>query len=283
MSVKKDSKNSPVGKKTRLLFSFLAVIIILTGIIMISKKEEPQEPEVSETPFFEDEMASEQITSSDSIAEESETADNTADENAASEENEQEIAAPLLWDVGNRLCVTNIGSYNGKYVEDGSDEEVSDVLMLKLQNRGEEPVEYAVLQMQINDTVAEFTVTALMPGAEVILLEKNRMEFDPDFDYLSTPVSCVNYAKYLNPLELYEDQLQIQVLPGAVNVTNISDTDIPGNITLYYKNKENGVYLGGIAYRITIEGGLFAGEISQKMATHISDDNSEILFVTISE
>ena len=283
MSVKNIRKKSESGKKTLLILLCLAVILLIVGIILISKKDEPQKSVVSDTPFFEDEVEKEESTVSDITTEEPAQTTEFPAENNKEEEKKSETAAPLLWDLGNRLCVTNIGSYTGIYVEDGSDEEVSDILMLKLENRGEEPVEYAVLQMQINDEIAEFTVSALMPGAEVILLERNRMEFDSSFDYTKTPISCVNYAKYLNALELHKDQLNIQLLDGAVNVTNISDTDISGNITIYYKNKDNGVYLGGIAYRISIEGGIGAGEISQKMASHISAVDSDILFVTISE
>lgn len=283
MSEKNFREKSALAKKALLILSLLSVILIIAGIIIISPKDEPQTPEVSDTSFFEDEAEIGQASPTDSVSEETEQVMESPDETNEVEIAEPETAAPLHWDLGNRLCVTNLGSYTGKYVEDGSDEEVSDILMLKLENRGEEPVEYAVLQMQIDDEVAEFTISALMPGAEVILLEKNRMEFDNSFDYTKTPISCVNYAKYLNPLELHEEQLSIQLLDGAVNVINISDTDIPGNITIYYKNKDNGVYLGGIAYRITIEGGIAAGEISQKMASHISASNSEILFVTIAE
>lgn len=187
-----------------------------------------------------------------------------------------------LQNLGNDLCIVEIGGYSGQYVEDGSDESVSDVLMMRVANRSDEPVEYAVIQLPVEDTIAEFTVSALMPGAEAILLEKNRMTYDPAMEYTNV-ATLANYAKYQYELELYEDKVDIQVLDGAVNVTNISGDIIPENVTIYYKNKENGVFLGGIAYRITIEGGIGIGEIRQKMATHLSEDDSGILFVTMTE
>lgn len=183
----------------------------------------------------------------------------------------------------NNLCITEIGTYTGKYVEDGSDEAVSDVLMIKVLNKGEEAVEYAVLQFQLDNQIAEFTVSALMPGAEAVLLEKNRMSYDAEVDYTQTMVNCVNFARYQYELTLYEKKLKIQVLNGGINVTNISGEDIEENITIYYKNKENGAFLGGIAYRISFEGGIESGEVRQKMAKHLLENESEILFVTMTK
>ena len=107
------------------------------------------------------------------------------------------------------------------------------------------------------------------------------MLYDEAEDYANAVTTVSNFAKYQYELGLHEDELNIQVLDGAVNVTNISDEAIPGNVMIYYKNKDNGVFLGGIAYKITIEGGIAPGEIRQKMAKHLSESDSEILFVTI--
>jgi len=52
---------------------------------------------------------------------------------------------------------------------------------------------------------------------------------------------------------------------------------------VYYKNAAQDIYYGGITYRITIEGGLKAGEIRQTMTKHASDTGSKIMFVTTSQ
>ena len=181
------------------------------------------------------------------------------------------------------LSIIEIGAYSGEYVEDGSDELVSDVLMIKVLNKGEEAVEYAVIQLQMENQVAEFTVSALMPGAEAVLLEKNRMLYNAETDYTQGIANCMNLARYQYELTCHEDKLKVQVLNGAVNVTNISGDDIEENVTVYYKNKEDGSFLGGIAYRISLEGGIKSGEVRQKTAKHLSKTESEILFVTITK
>lgn len=188
-----------------------------------------------------------------------------------------------LMNLGNELFVAEVGNYSGKYVEDGSDENVSDVLMMKILNRGEEAIEYAVIELQVGEKSAEFSVSALMPGAEAILLEKNRMPYDAETDYTKAAVNCLNFARYQYDLTLQKEKLNIQILDGGVNVTNISEEDIAEDITIYYKNKEDEVFLGGITYRISFEGGIKSGEIRQKMANHLSKNESEILFVTMTK
>ena len=183
----------------------------------------------------------------------------------------------------NDLEVLDVGDYTGIYMEDGTDELVTGILMMKIVNNGEDTVEYARFTMEIDGETAEFTLSTLKPGETVVLLEKNRMAYDKTADYASVEIVCENLALFREPLTNREDKLRIQILDGAVNVINISDEDIPGHISIYYKNKAAGIYYGGITYRITLENGLKAGEICQMMASHFSDTGSEIVFVTIAE
>ena len=188
---------------------------------------------------------------------------------------------PLKIDLGNGLGILDVGSYTGAFVEDGSDEVLSGILMLKVINNGEDTVEYAKLTMDVNGETAEFTLTTLKPGATVVLLEKNRMAYDQNIDYGN--IVCENLALFQAPLNLYEDKISIQIMDGAINVTNISQEDITGRVSIYYKNKAAGIYYGGITYRVTLENGLKAGEIRQMMADHFSDTGSEIMFITIAQ
>ena len=179
------------------------------------------------------------------------------------------------------LEIVDIGPYTGIYMEDGSDELVSGVLMVMVTNNGEDAVEYAKITMTVNAEPAEFTLTTLKPGDTVVLLEKNRMQFDKSLDYTTAEINCENYAVFQAEPELHEDKLKIQILDGAINVINISGEDIDGRIAIYYKNKADDVYYGGITYRIVIDNGLKADEIRQMVASHFSDTGSEIVFVTI--
>ena len=190
-------------------------------------------------------------------------------------------AEPLRTSLDNDLEILDVGSYTGAYVEDGSDEILSGILMLKVINNGEKTVEYAKFTMDVNGETAEFTLSTLKPGAAVVLLEKNRMAYNPDAAYGS--IACENLALFEEELNLHSDKISIQILDGAINVTNISQEDITGRIAIYYKNTAAGVYYGGITYRVTLDSGLKAGEIRQMMADHFSDTGSKIMFVTIAQ
>ena len=206
------------------------------------------------------------------------------DQTVLTEQAEQtELTEPPRISLKNDMEILDIGAYTGIYMEDGTDEVVSGVLMMKIINNGQDTIEYARITMDIGEEMAEFTVSTLKPGATIVLLEKNRMAYDKTVDYTETQIICENLALFQEPLSLHEDKISIQILDGAINVINVSDQDIPGHIAIYYKNKAAGVYYGGITYRVTLENGLKANEIRQLLATHFSDTGSEIMFVTIGQ
>ena len=72
-------------------------------------------------------------------------------------------------------------------------------------------------------------------------------------------------------------------MEGALNLENISESVINAPIAIYYKNKSDGMYYGGITYRTVIENTMEAGEIVQIMTKHFSLDNSEIMFITYAD
>lgn len=183
-------------------------------------------------------------------------------------------------DLGKGLWITDVGKYTGVYMEDGSDEIVSGVMMIAVTNVGAEDIQYAEITMPVGDQTARFLLTTLPVDSTVILLEQTRMAYVPG-EYTEAAASSV--AFFQTPLSLCEDRLEIQVLDGAINITNISGSDIAGDIVIYYKNSAADVYYGGITYRVRLEGGMKAGEIRQIMASHFSASGSAIVFVTCGE
>ena len=182
-------------------------------------------------------------------------------------------------DLGNGLVITNIGNYTGTYMEDGSDEILSGILMMVVTNKGEEAIQYAEIKLSAGEGEGFFKLSTLPAGKSVVLLEQNRMNYDKSIDYSNAVAE--NMAFFTEPMSLKEDQLKLGILDGAINVKNISDQDITGDIVIYYKNSASDLYYGGITYRIRIEGGLAAGEIRQAMGNHLSESGSAVMFVTI--
>lgn len=191
-----------------------------------------------------------------------------------------EEIAPADLSASNGLEITDIGKYTGAYVEDGSDEIVSGVLMIVVTNTNDVDIQYAkiVLTAETGET-AEFTLSTLPAGQTAVLLEQSRMAYNKNVVF--TKAETVNLAVFSDPLSLHEDLIEIQTVGNAMNVTNISGVDILTDIVIYYKNSSSDMLYGGITYRVRIEGGLKAGEIRQIMPSHFSAEGSRIMFVTV--
>lgn len=185
--------------------------------------------------------------------------------------------------LGYGIYLTDVGSYTGAYMEDGSNEIVSGLLMLVVKNAGEQDIQYAEITVDIGEQQAAFTLTTLPVGESMVLLEKNRMTWDDTVDYTAILPMVQNIAYFQDTISTQAEKLKIQIIDGAINVTNISGEDIPGTITVYYKNAAADLLYGGITYRISIEGGIKAGEIRQVMTNHASDTGSRIMLTTIAE
>ena len=184
--------------------------------------------------------------------------------------------------VGSGLRIVDIGAYTGMYMEDGSDEGVSGVLMCIVTNEGDRGVEYAQLQLHDGEKDIPFTLTALLPGRSVVLLAQDKTAYDKKASYTATVAESV--AFFATEPSLQADRLQIQGLEGGMNITNISKEDITGDVVIYYKNvAADGLLYGGITYRTRISGGIKAGELKQGMTQHFSVKGSEVLFVTVAE
>ena len=183
-----------------------------------------------------------------------------------------------ICDLGSNVRITGFLPYTGAFMEDRTDEVVTDVLAIQVTNSGEDFIQTMDITLSAGETQAQFSLSTLFPGETVVVLEKNRMAYStaPEFEQVQT--SAV--ALFEEHPGMCQDKLEIQCLDGVINVTNISDEDITEDVLIYYKNYVSGIYYGGITYRLRIEGGLKAGEIRQGSAAHFNPDNSTVVFVT---
>lgn len=271
---KKQGKYAARGRKKRsggplvwVLVILAVILVIEAAYLLISGREAPstENPNLTQT------------NTPQTTAAPVETTPSGTEQNVVVVEPE-----PVSVNLGYGIYVTDIGSYTGAYVEDGTNEILSNILMLVVENRGEEDIQYAQINLELGEKQASFSLTTLPVGERMVLLEQNRMAYDDSIDYETVLPMLENVALFTEPMSLHEE-LKLQILDGAVNITNISGEDIAGNIVVYYKNAAVDIYYGGITYRVTVEGGLKAGETRQIMTSHASDSGSKIMFVTISQ
>ena len=186
---------------------------------------------------------------------------------------ETEESVELPYSIGGtELSVDKITSYDGIYIEDGSDEEISGVTAMVLTNHGDEDVEYVEVTAQQSGQTLSFKASAVPAGATVVVLEANRTAWS---DQAVTQI----YASSTEGSEfgIAEDAVQIQDNgDDSVTVTNISGEDIPC-VRFFYKYKmEEDIYVGGIAYVAKITD-LGVGESITVRPSHYVSGSSEIL------
>jgi len=264
-----------------------------TSVTEMESEEETTEAVPEETVSEEEtteEMTSfeERVSEAESTEMETETARESTEavtEPVTIEETEadtQSVREPIAeessgMDIGNGLKIMRTGGYAGIYMEDGSDEIVSGIMMIILKNEAKNDLQYAEIRLQYESDAAEFKVTNLPAGESVVLLEQNRKAATAE---ILSGVTIDTMVFFSEPVKLYEDVLKISGVDGALNVKNISDKDISGDIYVYYKNSAQDIFYGGITYRARVEGGLAAGEIKQVTTGHYSPKTCRILMVT---
>lgn len=182
--------------------------------------------------------------------------------------------------LGYGLEITDVGSYTGIYMEDGSDELVSDVMMIVVQNNGESDLQLGQITVSCGEEQYAFSVTNLRAGSRAVLLEQERK---PEPDGVIVSAVLENPVLFAEPMDLCAGTIEIGGLDGMLNIKNISDADISGDVYVYYKYASSDLYYGGITFRVRVEGGLKAGELRQVPAVHYDTDGCAIVQVVIVE
>lgn len=191
--------------------------------------------------------------------------------------NEVKQPDALSFELENGLEITSVGRYAGSFVEDGSDEIVSDVCAITVRNNAENTVQYAEISMNIGGESYCFKLSTLPQGKSVQLLELSRQPMPESSADMTAALT--SYASFDPEPSLCEDVFSIDTQDTAITITNISGSDITGQIYVYYKSAYGDLYIGGITYRTGVEG-LAAGQSTTLYANHYSTDYSEIVFVS---
>ena len=171
------------------------------------------------------------------------------------------------------LVIDGIKSYDGIFLEDGSDTPISGVASLILRNTGSQCVDYAEIQLTGTLNTMHFTLSGLQAGASMVVLEAGK-----------TPAVQQNYlqaaadAALTDHFELSADALKIEeTADGQLQVTNLTAADIPCVRVFYkfYMAPEN-VYVGGITYVVKIDD-LKAGASAQVAPSHYAVGSSRVV------
>lgn len=199
----------------------------------------------------------------------------TAPAGGASETAPQPQTITLPYSIpGSGLVVRTLSGYDGIYLEDGSDSEISNVAALVVENTGSSSVEYAEICIVQGGCELRFKLSALPAGATGVIQEASRLA--PATGEIESCTADVATT------EMGMAESQVQVADNGsdgLTVTNVSGADIPcvRIFYKYYMSDEN-AYVGGIAYTAKLTG-LAAGQTITVTPSHYASGASRVVMV----
>ena len=174
------------------------------------------------------------------------------------------------------IAIIGIGGYSGAYVEDGTDDEVENVLTLTFENRGSGCSQ--LMEFVINKKY-RFEFTSLFPGETVRVLEENRAEYTSGMEVDSAEI--IRKADFSGTPSLLEDRIDISETEGGLKVKNLSGQLLQDG-KIYYKYGVSGAFFGGITYMAAVPE-LKPEEEIVLAPSHYVGGESTIRFVTCDE
>lgn len=179
----------------------------------------------------------------------------------------------VIGDTG--LTVQKLGSYDGIYIEDGSDTQVSNVCVLLLKNTRDTVAEYAKVTVVLDGKTLTFEASAVPPQATVVVQESGKAGWTE-----GACTSCTAEVARLDAFQLSEDLVKVEDNgDGSLTVTNLTDQEIPA-VRIFYKlyMSDKDVYVGGIAYTAKITG--LSGKASVTVTpSHYVSGSAKVLMV----
>ncbi|GEM_PF-6316796 len=184
-----------------------------------------------------------------------------------SSKNEDTIDNKIENAASDSLSVVEIYSYSGKFIEDGSDEEVNDIIAAVLVNNTSTDYEYVEFTVTTDKATHKFSASTVKAGSVVTSLCKTKDKFEKNESMQSFDIGVK--AEFSSPISFAEGVLETYNSDKTVSVKNVSGTAL-SNICVYYKKKDDIGYFGGITFKRTISS-LNSGEISQFYSDHLDE------------
>lgn len=192
--------------------------------------------------------------------------------------NEEGLVANMIlpYSIPNKnLDILSIGQYEGKFVEDCSDDKKDNVLAIVVKNTSDKTISSGEIKLRKIGTSksVKFIFTNLKAGSSALVMESTgEVNFNGEDKYVYVS-SSVNTE---DSTSLMEDKIEVTTKDKNITVKNLTNKNL-NTVYVYYKIVTDGnCYLGGITYRAKFEN--VKGEKSVTADTlHFSNKNSEII------
>lgn len=198
--------------------------------------------------------------------------------NGAGSENEiqkEKIQITFPYEVpGSSLVIQNVSSYDGVFLEDGSDTDISGVAAIVMKNTGSEDIEYAKIQLGSESGDCTFEASDIPAGATIVAQEINKVPYSGvTFNSCKSEVGEKKLEQSAGIISVEEQS------DGTILVKNLTGSTIPC-VRVFYKfyMNEEAAYVGGITYNAKLTD--LAANASETIApTHYAAGYSKVVMV----
>ena len=173
------------------------------------------------------------------------------------------------------LSIVEFFSYNGPFVEDGSNEVCEDIAAVRIENTSGINYSYIKFELRSSSHTYSFSAATVLTGTKMTVLNENKETFQ-DEPILSN--SVVTLAPFTDEPTVHLESVRISYIDGFLNVKNLTDSPLQ-KLYVYYKNTDSYGFFGGITYRSYFEL-IGSGETAQNAVSNLHKDSSKIVFVT---
>ena len=182
------------------------------------------------------------------------------------------ISFPYVIESAN-IVVEQISPYSGYFIEDGSDESVSNIAAIVVTNNGGD-LDFVGIGISQDDRNLAFSASQIPAGATVIIQEQSRASYT-NGNYYSCTATTTESEGFSNATDT------ITVSDNGNNsfdVTNIGEETI-SEVKVYFKSylPEEDVYVGGITYSATLT------DIEPQTAVTVDSSHYDSQYSTIIE
>ena len=189
----------------------------------------------------------------------------------AQEQDEELKPFPIVLE--EQLVIESLGGYEGPFLEDGTYEEVCDVVAVQVRNQGNKPISSTELFVKTCLGVYQFKGTLIMPGQTCVLLELSRLPYKGE-----TSAMCTGTLMFEDRQNLLHTAIKLKEgSDDTLIITNETDKRQDG-VCLYYKMylEPTDILVGGITYQMQLKH-LLPGEKQILRLPHYVQGYSRIL------
>lgn len=173
------------------------------------------------------------------------------------------------------LVIEKFAGYDGIFIEDGSDSDISGVTVMVLTNKGKTNVEYVNISVKRDGKELKFEASAIPAGASVVVQEAGKTAYKK-----GTYTDCSADVASADTFEMSKNLVKVEDNgDNSLTITNLTDRAIPC-VRVFYKfyMEDEDTYVGGITYTAKITG-LEAGKSQKVTPSHFVSGSSRIMMV----